>query len=521
MTDTGHYGSGERRAKGRSETSLGRHMKFHLATLLVLLPATSFAWSVDTLDSAVNPSSLVAHDHDGDGDLDLFVADESNSLHLYENLDGTLGTPTTATLTQQPYLLRVGDVNGDGEDDIAIATNGTNGLGYWPIVAGALGTPVFLTTLNDSPRGLEIVDIDGDGDLDYVTGDFAADDIQWAENDNGSFPAASTQLIASAPNTRCIAAADFTGDGLVDVIACNASVVHLDLWTNDGALGFTRSNIDTSSRPYTLATADVDGDGDLDTVHGSTNPDYLGVSMNQGDGTFVNQELPLPTGVGAREVAFGDLDGDGQIDVAAVGNDGVLYVSYGTGTTFGDPEVLDDSVSWDISVLEIVDLDGDGDNDILGGASGLVMLRNALIEVCDDTDGDGVCDDVDICDGDDSYGDADLDGWCDPELTTTSAFAGETFTMTLAGLTPDYSVIFLGSGRGTGSQVCHPTIDVCIDLVSPTVLGTVVAAEDGTAQLGLTLPTNLVGREITVQAVVISGSTGAASEAVANTVGTR
>jgi len=112
--------------------------------------------------------------------------------------------------------------------------------------------------------------------------------------------------------------------------------------------------------------------------------------------------------------------------------------------------------------------------------------------VCPDGDGDGVCDNVDLCFGNDGTGDSDGDGTCDNldfMLATSPIAAASPLTLQATNAPSNTRVYFLASAN-TGTT-CHPSGAVCLDLSRPVVLGSVVSDGAGTATLTIRTPAAL------------------------------
>lgn len=94
-----------------------------------------------------------------------------------------------------------------------------------------------------------------------------------------------------------------------------------------------------------------------------------------------------------------------------------------------------------------------------------------------------------------------------PEVLTVGAVVpGQQVPLAVSGATPGATVVFATSTAGPGAGPCHPGLGVCLDLLSPTVLGNVVVAGNGTALLSLPVPAGAPGVTLYTQAVVLDGS---------------
>jgi hypothetical protein len=176
-----------------------------------------------------------------------------------------------------------------------------------------------------------------------------------------------------------MATGDIDGDGDVDVVATGRD--GYATLTNDGtgtfALDFPSSGGGSSGAP---SLADVEGDGDVDLVSTVSLGDSVpAVRRNDGTGTFGAVEVvsPDPPPGGVSDMVVSDLDGDGDIDLVAavlVGQDRhvATYLNDGTGA-FGPPVTHALGYSSDRVTpvrLALGDLDGDGDDDVVGTDEG-------------------------------------------------------------------------------------------------------------------------------------------------------
>ena len=113
-----------------------------------------------------------------------------------------------------------------------------------------------ITTSADEVRGLFVADMDGDGDLDIVSGSATDDTIAWYENDgaaNPSFTAA--DINTNADGAYDVFVADIDGDGDLDIISANSYEDTVTWYENDGAANPTWTAIDiANSTKYGLAS---------------------------------------------------------------------------------------------------------------------------------------------------------------------------------------------------------------------------------------------------------------------------
>ena len=247
-------------------------------------------------------ASARAADFDQDGDLDIVAAVfgfyQSGQVLYLENQTEANGPPLFShrRLVEQTGAVDVpiGDLNGDGLlDFVALMTQEHEQIVAY--INKGKGTFERQSVFQASDpaygsSGLQLVDMDGDGDLDvlYTNGDSVDSykiktyhGIQWLEN-KGTFPFVHHHL-AAMPGAQRAVAGDLDGDGDLDVVAVSWLPIpgfaeirkkeKLDsiIWLEQMPGGkFRRHTIETLHCDHaTVDVADFDGDGDLDLVTGN------------------------------------------------------------------------------------------------------------------------------------------------------------------------------------------------------------------------------------------------------------
>ena len=254
---------------------------------------------------------VYATDFDSDGRMDVFVAaSDCNSILWWHN-DG--GNPITWTeqIINRTFTgaksVRVGDIDGDGDNDVVGAAIWSNQIAWW---RNDGGDPITWTkqVIDNSFSGahrVQIVDIDKDGHLDVLGAAYLGNQIAWWRNNGDSIITWTKQTIGSQFYYACIAlAVDLDNDEDLDVLGTAQSSDQLAWWRNDGGtpIIWEKKIISYLDRIWPLDAGDIDEDGDIDVFAASSH-----VGTNE-----------VKWWENCLDCLCGDTNGDKKIDISDV-----------------------------------------------------------------------------------------------------------------------------------------------------------------------------------------------------------
>ncbi len=273
------------------------------------------------------------------------------------------------------YDVVIGDIDGDGHSDVLWLDFGSFrvhrgvGNGLFPTET------TFTTPLRTSPR---LVDLDQDGDLDLVGIDQGPSLAYELNDGTGTFATAVVLDSIGLGQVDGFEVGDFDGDGDNDLVT---SADGPRLLRNIGGLVFSASAITSQPDNHrVLAAGDVDGDGDLDLITDHTNATFGATLINTGNGTFTGPNfLGLNGSSFSNQITLVDLDGDGDLDILKVADDH-LGVALNTGAgSFGAESTFATGIDAVLQPGSFVagDLDDDGDVDVvLAAIFNISVFRN-------------------------------------------------------------------------------------------------------------------------------------------------
>ncbi|MFK7830196.1 MAG: FG-GAP repeat domain-containing protein [Congregibacter sp.] len=241
---------------------------------------------------------------------------------------GVLSFERSMALESAAYTsanVSLGDVNGDGHLDVVLVKGR-----HWPLqnlvrLGDGVGGFAPATSVGPGPDRSytgELVDLDGDGDLDMIVSNDSPDPKRVLHNDGSGGFIEVQQFGAPEWNTRHVSLADLNNDGRQDVIAANRGGTEgTESFVCFGAEGGLLKEPCVAvyqGSATTITPADVDGDGDLDLLIPHRDGGQSELRLNDGSGTFAQRQAFGPEGVGYRSAVVADFDRDGLVDVAII-----------------------------------------------------------------------------------------------------------------------------------------------------------------------------------------------------------
>jgi len=254
---------------------------------------------------------------------------------------------------------------------------------------------IVSSTIN--PIDIHLADLDNDGDMDIISINLeiisstsAISDLVWFENTGGGTFSTEKPIATHNGSLDDIYAADLDADEDIDIIvsmSCSSPIDFCDeiVWFENTGIGsgiFSTPIViyDKADAPRDIYVTDIIKDNRNDVLFIEEQRGRIGLCLNNGNGASFTTDFVYETdaidnfnGL-ALEVA--DLDGDGEKDIisASYGDDRILWFRNLGGGDFSTLNIIQDQ-SEITSEIHIADLDGNGKVDDILFSS---FLRNSI-----------------------------------------------------------------------------------------------------------------------------------------------
>jgi hypothetical protein len=300
------------------------------------------------------PTALAVGDLDGNGLADYVVADSAtNTLHVLLLVDSPfpgVGTSLVYATGTDPSSVAVGDLNGDSIRDLVVADAGDgavtvrlgvdNGPGATPRFEWP--TPITYATggsPQSHPLSLAIGDLDNDGDNDVAVANFGSSNP--ADDDQGSVTVLRNDCCGSFPlrtelgidHPLSLAIGDLNGDPRKDLVVADtqAGAAGVSVLLQD-AVGLLIDTYDqpVGAQPVAVGIADLNDDGIPDLITADEGANAVSLLLSE-QGQPLVRRRDVATGGRPRSVAVADLNGDGVPDLATANGSGSVSVLPGVG----------------------------------------------------------------------------------------------------------------------------------------------------------------------------------------------
>jgi FG-GAP-like repeat len=303
-------------------------------------PASLASPPYDAFPSPYTGPGIAVGDFNNSGHPGLAVNEFNNeaAVILLGNGNGTFD-PSSAVFAnaagEPTSAVEAADFNADGNLDLAILNTF---LGVSPVAlgggSGAFNTASYLYT-QGFPAGEAVGDFNGDGKLDVAVAGGGSTEYPNSGvaislgNGNGTFTQANGSPISLGQDLSAIVAGDFNGDGMLDLAVTdfNGNAVFVLLGNGNGTFQ-APITITVGDEPQAIVVGDFNNDGKLDLAVANCGDGTITLLLGNGDGTFAPASgSPYTVGGNPIAIAAADFNGDGKLDLAVANSlDGTVSI---------------------------------------------------------------------------------------------------------------------------------------------------------------------------------------------------
>jgi len=305
-----------------------------------------------------SPGEVGIGDLDGDGKPDLVVVSGNSGnasfMRVYRNnsTGGNISFDENKDFNtgNGSFGISISDMNGDGRPDVLVGSGNSGYFSYFQNMSTGPGDVSFAPkrdfTQFDHPDRNAIADLDKDGRPDFITSNFSGSNISVYQNYSaaGSFGFGAINNYGTPTYPTDVAAADFDGDGWLDIAVSHYGNLSMSLFKNQSNVGFPSlgSRQTYSQEARNVSTEDLNGDGKVDLIVGRYGGAGGAISIAEnttsGNGNFsFAPSINFPAGTYETWAAAADLDGDGRPELLSANT--TTYAISVYKNIVGDPSI--------------------------------------------------------------------------------------------------------------------------------------------------------------------------------------
>ena len=277
----------------------------------------------------------VIADMDGDGKPDIMLSNETNltgTVAILRNIS-TSSTIQFAAMVEfvvgnEPMGVAVGDLNGDGKPDLAVANYNSQTISVFQNTTQGgtinFGNKIDLHIVSDEPYNVKVMDIDGDGKQDLIVlGQYTY--LLRNITQPGQAISFDTAIIIKTGGVSMITG-DLDGDGKTDIVIADYYIntdgvgAVLRNTSSPGKISFDPAKFiyfNGQSTPRSVNMNDFDGDGkpELVFVNDFVDSVYLIKNTSTPGNISFSSNFEYLVGNSPEGICSGDIDGDGIPDI--------------------------------------------------------------------------------------------------------------------------------------------------------------------------------------------------------------
>lgn len=305
-------------------------------------------------DSSYQYGEIELVDLDEDGDLDLIGRILNAEILLWRENLGDRQFQTNV-LEEQANYLGHGDLNQDGIPDL-LYTSADNGIFSADLQADTLlQNNTFIHTFSQIDWHAEVLDMDGDGDLDIVHGT----NLLLMKEPTGYFPF--ENFSSDIPGWVPVHYVDVNEDGLPDIVGAFLEIAWL---RNEGLMSFVEQDaLVEDSKTTGIHIADLTGDAQQDLLY-KTSENKVFLMEKTGPSTYAPAEEIASVAPNSMLITTFEGDANPSLILSCPNQQMIATVEHNAAGQLEERFILGPYLGA-IQDMEFADLNGDGLDDII------------------------------------------------------------------------------------------------------------------------------------------------------------